>query len=183
MQGTRYRLRRYQYHKYNTYKPELLKRELKPCKTVSYERTYKDLYDRNGQRYHKRIDYTLTVVSSPEKSILATSSGIIAPMFKPLGLSDYRFSTALITGFLAKESVVSTLTVLFGSEAAVLTAMTGVSAAAMLVFCLLYTPCVAAVASVKRELGRKYACFMVIFQCVVAWICAALVNLIGNLIF
>lgn len=129
------------------------------------------------------FDFTLTVVESPEKSILATLSGIIAPLFKPLGLNDYRFTTALITGFLAKESVVSTLTVLFGSEAAVLTAMTGVSAAALLVFCLLYTPCVAAVASVKRELGRKYACFMVVFQCVVAWICAALVNLIGNMIF
>ena len=129
------------------------------------------------------FDFTLTVVESPEKSILATLSGIIAPLFKPLGLNDYRFTTALITGFLAKESVVSTLKVLFGSEAAVLTAMTGVSAAALLVFCLLYTPCVAAVASVKRELGRKYACFMVVFQCVVAWICAALVNLIGNMIF
>ena len=129
------------------------------------------------------FDFTLTVVENPESSILAGISGVIAPLFKPLGFSDYRFSTALITGFLAKESVVSTLKVLFGGEAAVRAAMTTVSAFALLVFCLLYTPCVAAVASVKRELGRKYAVFMVIFQCVVAWICAALVNLIGNMFF
>ena len=129
------------------------------------------------------FDFTLTVAENPETSILAGISGLIAPLLVPLGLNDYRFSTALITGFLAKESVVSTLKVLFGGEAAVRAAMTGVSASALLVFCLLYTPCVAAVASVKRELGRKYALFMVVFQCAVAWVCAALVNLIGNLIF
>ena len=129
------------------------------------------------------FDFTLTAVADPSDSILATIAGFIAPIFKPLGFNDYRFSTALITGFMAKESVVSTLLVLFGSETAMLAAMTTVSAAALLVFCLLYTPCVAAVASVKRELGRKYALFMVLFQCAVAWICGMLVNVIGNMIF
>ncbi|MBO4616029.1 MAG: ferrous iron transport protein B [Lachnospiraceae bacterium] len=129
------------------------------------------------------FDFTLTAVADPSDSILATIAGFIAPIFKPLGFSDYRFSTALITGFMAKESVVSTLLVLFGSETAMLAAMTTVSAAALLTFCLLYTPCVAAVASVKRELGRKYALFMVLFQCAVAWICGMLVNVIGNMIF
>jgi len=129
------------------------------------------------------FDFTLTAVADPSDSILATIAGFIAPIFKPLGFNDYRFSTALITGFMAKESVVSTLLVLFGSETAMLAAMTTVSAAALLTFCLLYTPCVAAVASVKRELGRKYALFMVLFQCAVAWICGMLVNVIGNMIF
>ena len=129
------------------------------------------------------FDFTLTAVADPADSILASVAGFVAPIFKPLGFSDYRFSTALITGFMAKESVVSTLLVLFGSETAVLAAMSTVSAAALLTFCLLYTPCVAAVASVKRELGRKYALFMVVFQCVVAWICGMLVNVIGNMIF
>ncbi|MCR4677622.1 MAG: ferrous iron transport protein B [Lachnospiraceae bacterium] len=129
------------------------------------------------------FDFTLTAVTDPSDSILATIAGFIAPIFNPLGFSDYRFSTALITGFMAKESVVSTLLVLFGSETAMLAAMTTVSAAALLTFCLLYTPCVAAVASVKRELGRKYALFMVLFQCAVAWICGMLVNVIGNMIF
>ncbi|MBR5993350.1 MAG: ferrous iron transport protein B [Lachnospiraceae bacterium] len=129
------------------------------------------------------FDFTLTAVADPSDSILATIAGFIAPIFKPLGFSDYRISTALITGFMAKESVVSTLLVLFGSETAMLAAMTTVSVAALLTFCLLYTPCVAAVASVKRELGRKYALFMVLFQCAVAWICGMLVNVIGNMIF
>jgi ferrous iron transport protein B len=91
--------------------------------------------------------------------------------------------TALISGFMAKESVVSTLSILFGSTDALLSCLTPLGAAALLVFCLLYTPCVAAIASVKRELGRKWAFGMVALQCAVAWICAFLVYIIGNLLF
>ena len=117
------------------------------------------------------------------RSILATAAGVVAPIFKPLGFGDWRFSTALITGFLAKESVVSTLNVLFGGEAALGAVLSPVTAAALLVFCLLYTPCVAAVASVKRELGVKWAVFTVFFQCAVAWLCAFLVHTLGVLFF
>ena len=99
-------------------------------------------------------------------------------MFAPLGFGDWRVSTALITGFMAKESVVSTLTILFGSSAAFAAALTPAQAAPLLVFCLLYTPCVAAVASVKRELGGKWAAIMVVNQCVTAWLCALVMRLI-----
>lgn len=127
------------------------------------------------------FDPSLTLVEDSSTSILAMIAGYIAPIFIPLGFGDWRFSTALITGFMAKESVVSTLTVLVGSGDAVLPLLTPLSAMSLLVFCLLYTPCVAAVASVKRELGIKWAATIVVFQCVIAWIAAFAVYSIGSL--
>jgi ferrous iron transport protein B len=121
----------------------------------------------------------LSLAKDSGDSILAAIAGLISPVFAPLGFSDWRIATALITGFMAKESVVSTLSILFGSTDALLSCLTPGSAAALLVFCLLYTPCVAAIASVKRELGRKWACGMVVLQCVIAWIAAFLVSLIA----
>lgn len=122
----------------------------------------------------------LNMVSDSRDSILAMVAGVIAPVFAPMGLADWRISTALITGFLAKESVVSTLSILFGSTATLTSGITPLSAASLLVFCLLYTPCVAAIASIKRELGGKWAVGVVIIQCVIAWIAAFLVYLIGS---
>lgn len=129
------------------------------------------------------FDPQLNMTADSSESILAIVAGWIAPIFSPLGFGDWRISTALISGFMAKESVVSTVTVLFGSTDAMAAILTPVSVAALLVFCLLYTPCAAAVASVKKELGAKWALGMVVLQCVVAWICALIVNLIGGLIF
>jgi ferrous iron transport protein B len=123
----------------------------------------------------------LDVVEDSKDSILAMIAGVIAPIFKPLGFGDWRISTALITGFMAKESVVSTLSILFGDTASLKAALSPLAAASLLVFCLLYTPCVAAIASVKRELGRKWAVMMVVFQCVTAWLCAGLVCIIGKI--
>ena len=102
---------------------------------------------------------------------------------RTLGFADWRISTALITGFMAKESVVSSLLILFGSTAALTAALTPAQAAPLLVFCLLYTPCIAAVASVKRELGGKWATIMVVNQCAVAWLCALLVRLVAVAVF
>ena len=129
------------------------------------------------------FDIHMNVVTDSQNSLLAAVSGVIAPVFAPLGFGDWRISTALITGFMAKESVVATLSVLFGSTDALLGLLTPVSAMGLLVFCLLYTPCVAAIASVKQELGGKWAVGVVIGQCVVAWIAAAIVVLVGNLLF
>jgi ferrous iron transport protein B len=128
------------------------------------------------------FDYHLNIVSDSQSSILASIAGLIAPVFTPLGFGDWRISTSLIAGFIAKESVVSTLSVLFGSSGELVATLSTLSAASLLVFCLLYTPCVAAVTSIKRELGGKWAAGIVIFQCVIAWICAFLVKLIGTLI-
>ena len=122
----------------------------------------------------------LNMVSDSRDSILAMVAGVIAPLFAPMGLADWRISTALITGFLAKESVVSTLSILFGSTAALTSGITPLSAASLLVFCLLYTPCVAAIASIKRELGSKWAISVVILQCAIAWIAAFLIYLIWS---
>lgn len=127
------------------------------------------------------FDLRFNIVSDSKDSILAVIAGWIAPIFAPLGFGDWRISTALITGFMAKESVVSTLTVLFGSSTALATLLTPLSAASLLVFCLLYTPCVAAIASVKRELGGKWAAGVVIGQCVIAWLMAGLVYGMGSL--
>lgn len=124
----------------------------------------------------------LNVVEDSSESILAAIGGVIAPIFKPLGFGDWRISTSLITGFIAKESVVSTVSILFGSTKAITAAITPIAAASLLVFCLLYTPCVAAIASVKRELGAKWAIFVVVAQCAVAWIAALLVYQLGNLL-
>ena len=118
----------------------------------------------------------LSVVTDSKDSILAAIAGLVSPIFLPLGFGDWRVSTALISGFMAKESVVSTLSVLFGSTEALRNALVPSAAGACLVFCLLYTPCVAAVASVKRELGKKWALFMVLAQCGIAWVCALIVR-------
>lgn len=123
----------------------------------------------------------LDLVTDSQDSILAMIAGFIAPIFKPLGFGDWRISTSLITGFMAKESVVSTLNVLFGSTEKLLAVLTPVGAASLLVFCLLYTPCVAAVASVKRELGGRWAAGMVVWQCLIAWIAAFAVYMIAGL--
>lgn len=117
------------------------------------------------------FDLRLSLTADPQQSILAWLASGIAPLFAPLGFADWRVSTALITGFMAKESVVSTLTILYGSSAAFAAALSP-AAAPLLVFCLLYTPCIAAVASVKRELGGKWAFIMVANQCIVAWLAA-----------
>jgi ferrous iron transport protein B len=117
------------------------------------------------------------MVEDSRDSILAMLSGVIAPIFAPLGFGDWRVSTALLTGFIAKESVVSTLTVLLGGSA--VTELLSIGAVVpLLVFCLLYTPCAAAVASVKQELGRKWAVGVVVLQCAVAWICALVLRLV-----
>lgn len=128
------------------------------------------------------FNFRLSMVEDPKDSILAFVAGIIAPIFAPLGFGDWRVSTALICGFMAKESVVSTLIVLFTSTDGLALALSPLAAASLLVFSLLYTPCVAAIASVKRELGGKWAAIMVIFQCVIAWGMAGIVCLIGKMI-
>ena len=131
----------------------------------------------------QNFDLQLRLTADPQTSILARIAGDIAPLFAPLGFADWRISTALISGFMAKESVVSSLLVLFGSTAALTAALTPAQAAPLLVFCLLYTPCIAAVASVKRELGGKWATIMVVNQCAVAWLCALLVRLVAVAVF
>ncbi len=124
------------------------------------------------------FDFTLHPVVDSHASILASIAGLLAPLFIPVGLGDWRIVTSLISGFLAKESVVSVLEVLFRSEGGVHAVLSPLSVASLLVFCLLYTPCVAAVAAVKRELGHRYAWYVVIWQCFVAWIAALFVRLI-----
>lgn len=114
----------------------------------------------------------LNMVTESKDSILAGIAGVIAPVFAPLGFGDWRISTALITGFIAKESVVSTLSILFGTTTALTSLISTKAAAALLVFCLFYTPCVAAIASIRRELGQKWAIGVVILQCAIAWVCA-----------
>lgn len=129
------------------------------------------------------FDLKLNVVQNSQDSILAILAGLIFPVFGPLGFADWKISTALITGFMAKESVVSTLSVLYGSSLSVLSSVfTPMNAIVFLVFVLLYTPCVAAISSVKRELGGKWAVGVVVGQCAVAWIVAFLVHLAGSLL-
>lgn len=125
------------------------------------------------------FDFHLNIVTDSQHSMLAVIAGLIAPLFAPLGFGDWRISTALIAGFMAKESVVSTLSVLFGGAEQLLAALTPLAAASLLVFCLLYTPCVAAIASIKRELGTKWAAGVVFGQCIIAWICALVIRLLG----
>ena len=127
----------------------------------------------------QNFDTSLNMVSDSQNSILALFAGVLAPVFVPTGFGDWRIVTALISGFMAKESVVSSLTVLFGSTEALQSTLTAMGAGSLLVFCLLYTPCVAAIASVKRELGGKWATLMVIGQCVIAWLAAFAVYQIG----
>jgi ferrous iron transport protein B len=126
------------------------------------------------------FNWHFNMVSDSSESILASVAGFIAPVFAPLGLGDWRVVTSLISGFMAKESVVSTLEILFGSS--VSTAFTTLSAVSLLVFSLLYTPCVAAISSIRRELGHKWAVLVVVWQCAIAWIAAFLVRMIGILI-
>lgn len=130
----------------------------------------------------QNFDMGLNMVSDSQNSILALVAGVLAPIFLPVGFGDWRIVTALISGFMAKESVVSSLTVLFGSSAALQGTLTVAGAAALLVFCLLYTPCVAAIASVKRELGGKWAAAMVFGQCLIAWIMSFVVYQIAGLL-
>ena len=128
------------------------------------------------------FDLHLSIVSDSRDSILAMAAGVIAPIFAPMGFGDWRVSTALISGFMAKESVVATLSVLFGSTEALVAAITPAAAASLLAFCLLYTPCVAAIAAIKRELGGKWAAGVAVMQCVVAWIAAFVVYQLGMLL-
>lgn len=123
----------------------------------------------------QNFDMGLNMVEDSQESILAMAAGVLAPIFIPVGFGDWRIVTALISGFLAKESVVSSLTVLFGSVEALQASLTIPGASALLVFCLLYTPCVAAIAAVKRELGGKWAIAMVVGQCAIAWIMSLVV--------
>ncbi len=124
------------------------------------------------------FNFTFHIVDDPQNSILAKIAGLIAPIFAPLGFGSWEMVTALVAGFVAKESVVSVLTVLFGSGEALVTAVSPIAAASLLVFSLLYTPCVAAIASIKRELGGKWAFGVVLGQCVIAWIFALLTRLV-----
>lgn len=124
----------------------------------------------------QKFDFRLNIVENSQDSILAYLAGIISPVLKPLGFGDWRISTSLIAGFMAKESVVSTLSVLLGSAFDLTSLLSAADAASLLVFCLLYTPCVAAIASVKRELGSKWAAGIVVFQCAVAWLFAFIVH-------
>ena len=126
------------------------------------------------------FDFQMNMVASSEDSMLAVISGVIAPLLQPIGLGDWKICTALISGFMAKESVVSTLEILFAGGVA--TAMSPLAAASLLVFSLLYTPCVAAVASIRRELGGTWAAGVVVWQCVLAWIAAFAVQVIGGMV-
>ena len=126
------------------------------------------------------FDINLHMVDNAEDSILAKAAGIFSPVMKPIGLGDWRILVSLVSGFMAKESVVSTLEILYGGG--VTSAMTSLSAASLLVFSLLYTPCVAAVASIKRELGIKWAATVVVWQCVIAWMAALIIRAVLILI-
>ena len=128
------------------------------------------------------FDFRINPVEDPQLSMLAVVSGWISPLFEPLGFGDWRISTALISGFMAKESVVSSLSVTFGSTEALTTALSGLTAISLLVFCLLYTPCVASIATIKRELGGLWATGVAVFQCAVAWVVAFVVYTGGSLL-
>ncbi len=126
----------------------------------------------------KSFDFRLNLVADSHDSILAAIAGLLAPVMAPVGLGDWRIVTSLITGFMAKESVVSVMQTLFGGGLAALGAVT---AASMLAFSLLYTPCVAAIAAIRREMGRKWALGVVLWQCAIAWLAALVIRLIGLL--
>ena len=128
----------------------------------------------------QRFDFRFNMVADQKDSILAAISGLMVPIMKPIGLGDWRVCTSLITGFIAKESVVATMELLFGQG--VTSVLAPATAACILVFSLLYTPCVAAIASVRRELGAKWAVLVVVWQCLVAWVVTAIVHLIGLMV-
>jgi len=123
----------------------------------------------------KNFDIHFNLVKNASESILAVIASVIAPIFEPMGCADYRIITSLVSGFLAKESVVSTFTVLFGPGDAIAATIGVASGSALLIFCLLYTPCVAAIASIRRELGRLWALGIALGQCVIAWLFGVLV--------
>ena len=127
------------------------------------------------------FSFHLSVVTDERESMLAAIAGILVPVLKPLGFGDWRISTALIAGVLAKESVVSTISMLFGSTEGLSGVLTSLGAASLLVFCLIYTPCAAAIASIRRELGGKTAAGVAIWQCAIAWVVSFLVVLVGRL--
>lgn len=129
----------------------------------------------------KSFDFRFNLVDDPHTSILAAVSSLLVPIMKPAGLGDWRIVTSLVCGFMAKESVVSMMEMLF-IDTGVTGAISSLTAACMLVFSLLYTPCVAAVASIKRELGSKWAVYVVAWQCLLAWIGALIVRVIGGLL-
>ena len=123
------------------------------------------------------FDLHFNLTEDSHSSILAMLSGLLVPLFKPIGLGDWRIVTSLISGVMAKESVTSTMEVLFGQDLS--TILTPLAAASMLVFSLLYTPCIAAIAAVKREMGNRWAVGVILWQCAVAWMAAYLVRVIG----
>ncbi len=126
----------------------------------------------------QHFDFRLAPVADASDSILAQISGLIAPLFKPLGFGEWQWVTALVSGFMAKETVISTLSVLMPDKDALFALLSPVTCYVFLVFCLLYTPCVAAIASIRRELGSRWAWRIVISQCVIAWICAFVIKVI-----
>ncbi len=132
--------------------------------------------------FFQSFDFDLHIVSDSHDSMLASAAGFISPVFALHGFADWRIVTALVAGFMAKESVVSTLSVLFGGTLAITGALSPLSAASLLVFCLLYTPCVAAIASIRRELGGRWAAFIVVGQCAIAWAVSLIVRAVGILI-
>lgn len=129
------------------------------------------------------FDLKFNIVTESKESILAILAGYIAPIFSPLGFGDWRISTALISGFMAKESVVSTLSILYGSTQSLLMSLTTPAALSLLIFCLLYTPCIAAIASIKRELNGKWALIVVFGQCLIAWLSSFVVYHLILLVF
>lgn len=132
--------------------------------------------------FMQNFDIRLNVVADSRQSILAVLAGMITPLFKPLGFGDWRLVTAILTGVMAKESVVSTISILFGSTIEMVSVISAAGTMSFLVFCLLYTPCVAAIASVKKELGGKWAAYVVVIQCVVAWIAALITYIIAGIL-
>ena len=128
--------------------------------------------------FFKSFDTSLNFVTDSHQSIMAHIAGAMVPLMRPVGLGDWRICTALISGFMAKESVVSMLEMLFAAEGGVEAALSTTTAAAILVFSLLYTPCVAAIAAIGRELGKKWAALTVLWQCVIAWFATLILNLI-----
>lgn len=132
--------------------------------------------------FMQNFDIRLNVVADSRQSILAVLAGMITPLFKPLGFGDWRLVTAILTGVMAKESVVSTISILFGSTIEMVSVISAAGAMSFLVFCLLYTPCVAAIASVKKELGGKWAAYVVVIQRVVAWIAALITYIIAGIL-
>ena len=129
------------------------------------------------------FDLRFNIVTESKDSILAILAGYIAPIFNPLGFGDWRISTALISGFMAKESVISTLSILYGSTQSLLMSLTTPAALSLLIFCLLYTPCIAAIAAIKRELNGKWALIVVFGQCLIAWLASFVVYHLILLVF